>query len=36
MNGIFGNAYTIDKIIEKCIRDFVNAHIDVHKLILFL
>jgi len=36
INGIFGNAYTMYEILEKCIRDFVNAYVDIHKLILFL
>jgi len=36
INVIFGNAYTMYEILEKCIRDFVNAYIDIHKLILFL
>jgi len=30
MNEIFENAYMMYKILEKCIRDFVNAYIDVH------
>ena len=36
MNEIFRNAYTMYKILEKCIRDFVNEYIDVYNLILFL
>jgi len=36
INGIFGNAYTMYEILEKCIGDFVNAYVDIHKLILFL
>ena len=36
MNGIFENTYMIYEILEKFIRDYVNADIDVHKLNLFL
>ena len=36
INEIFENAYMMYKIPEKCIRDFVNAYIDIYKLILFL
>jgi len=36
INEIFGNAYTMYEILEKCITDFVNAYIDIYKLILFL
>jgi len=41
INEIFGNAYTMYEILEKCIRYFVNAYfvnayVDIHKLILFL
>ena len=36
INEIFENAYIMYKIPEKCIRDFVNAYIDIYKPILFL
>jgi len=36
INGIFGNTYMMYEILEKCITDFVNAYIDIHKLILLL